>query len=831
MSYGNRLLLTICSSALCIAALSVHATTIIVTNTNDSGPGSLRGAIAAASDGDTIQFDPALKGQTITLTSGELFINNNLTITGPGPSQLTVKRSTAGGTPAFRIFHILQHTVTIEGLSITNGLALALGGNSPDAGGGIFCDDEESNNERLAVTVSNCVISGNTAGGPTGFGGGGGISFGAINGFAPSTLMVNNCTISSNSCKGYNGGGIYIDVRDTTGMSSVTIANCTISGNSADRLGGGIHNAGDIVAAVLTISNSTLSGNTATFFGGGIYNDGDFGGRAALRINNSTLSGNSANSGGAIYNTGSHFGGTATLDIGNTILNSGPRGGTLFNDGGTVTSHGYNLSSDDAGGNLNGPGDQINTDPLLGPLQDNGGPTFTHALLPGSPAIDTGDPNFTPPPFFDQRGAGFDRVVNGRIDKGSFEVQPHGPVVTNTNDSGPGSLRDALAIANDGDTITFAVTGAIGLTSGELVINKNITISGPGANLLAVSRAGNAAPFRIFHVMLGHTVIIERLAIRNGSVLNTFGGGILNFESTLTVNSCVLAGNSALGQQGSGGGIFSNGGGAGGNASLTITNSTFSGNAATTGGAVENNGSSGMASLTISNSTLSGNAASFVGGGVNDNTANGTATITITNSTFSENTSANISLFKEGMLDIGNTILKAAPSGVNLEIAKLATVTSQGYNLSDDDAGGFLTGPGDQINTAPLLGPLQDNGGPTFTHALLPSSPAIDAGDPNFTPPPFFDQRGPGFNRVVNGRIDKGSFEVQSSTGTPTPTPTASPTSTPTATATPTTTPTATATATVTPTPTPTPTSTPRATPTPRSEPTPRGRPTPPPRP
>src|SRR6266446_8443134 len=167
-----------------------------------------------------------------------------------------------------------------------------------------------------------------------------------------------------------------------------------------------------------------------TLTGGGIYSDGDFGGRAALRINNSTLSGNLANSGGAIYNTGSHFGGTATLDIGNTILNSGATGGTLFNDGGTVTSHGFNLSSDDAGGNLNGPGDQINTDPLLGPLQDNGGPTFTHALLPGSPAIDTGDPNFNPPPFFDQRGPGFNRVVNGRIDKGSFEVQ--GPTPTPT---------------------------------------------------------------------------------------------------------------------------------------------------------------------------------------------------------------------------------------------------------------------------------------------------------------------------------------------------------------------------------------------------------------
>src|SRR5438067_1057589 len=346
--------------------------------------------------------------------------------------------------------------------------------------------------------------------------------------------------------------------------------------------------------------------------------------------------------------------------------------------------------------------------------------------------------------------------------------------VTNTNDSGPGSLRQALADAHDSDTINFAVTGAISLTSVELVINRNITISGPGANLLAVSRAANAAPFRIFHVMLGHAVIIEGLTISNGSVLNTFGGGIYNFEGALTVVSCALAGNSALGQQGSGGGIFSNGGGAGGNASLTIINSTFSGNAATTGGAIENNGSSGIANLTISNSTLSGNSASFVGGGVDDHTASGTATVTITNSTLSENTSSNISMFKGGMLDIGNTVLKAAVSGVNLEIAKLATVTSRGYNVSSDDGGGFLTGPGDQINTDPMLGPLQDNGGPTFTHGLLPGSPAINAGDPNFTPPPFFDQRGPVFWRVRNDRIDSGSFEVQVGT-TPSPTPTATP--------------------------------------------------------
>src|SRR5207244_7651646 len=97
-----------------------------------------------------------------------------------------------------------------------------------------------------------------------------------------------------------------------------------------------------------------------------------------------------------------------------------------------------------------------------------------------------------------------------------------------------------------------------------------------------------------------------------------------------------------------------------------------------------------------------------------------------------------------------------------------------------------------------MLGPLQNNGGPTFTHALLPGSPAIDAGDPNFTPPPYYDQRGPVFWRVRNGRIDVGSFEVQQGTA-PSPTPTA--TASPTPTSSPTSTPTATATATFTPTP------------------------------
>jgi len=151
----------------------------------------------------------------------------------------------------------------------------------------------------------------------------------------------------------------------------------------------------------VTLTNSTVSGNGASLSGGGLEGGGV--------IKNCTIS---SNGNGGIS--------TGGMEIGNTILNN--NSGTNIDD--TATSLGYNISTDDGGGDLTGPGDQINTDPLLGPLQDNAGSTQTHALLPGSPAINAGDPNFIPPPDYDQRGTPFVRVFNGRIDIGSFEVQP-----------------------------------------------------------------------------------------------------------------------------------------------------------------------------------------------------------------------------------------------------------------------------------------------------------------------------------------------------------------------------------------------------------------------
>jgi hypothetical protein len=348
--------------------------------------------------------------------------------------------------------------------------------------------------------------------------------------------------------------------------------------------------------------------------------------------------------------------------------------------------------------------------------------------------------------------------------------------VTNTNDSGPGSLRQALVDANDGDTIDFAVTGTIGLTTGELSVDKSITISGPGADNLAVNGNGTS---RVFHVAPDRNVTISYLTITNGGSFPNNGSGIYNERAGLTVSSCTVSNNSA----GLGGGIFNDG--SSGYASLQVVNSTISDNSAPLGAGICNVAADSSATVVIRNSSLSGNAAGIgIGGGVSNQGAN--ASMQISNSTFSGNSAfAGGTIHNTGnaIIDLSHNILKAGKTGGNIVNQSGSTVTSHGYNLSSDDAGGYLTSPGDQINTDPLLGPLQDNGGPTFTHELFPGSPAIDSGDPSFTPPPFYDQRGPNFYRVRNGRIDIGSFEVQAGTlpprATPRPRPTPHPRPTP----------------------------------------------------
>ena len=150
---------------------------------------------------------------------------------------------------------------------------------------------------------------------------------------------------------------------------------------------------------------------------------------------------------------------------------------------------------------------------------------------------------------------------------GAIHLQAATITVTNTNDSGPSSLRQALANADDGDTINFTVTGTIGLTSGELLVDKSVTISGPGTATLTVD--GNATS-RVFHVGSGKTVSISGLTLTNGSAGSENGGGILNDHAMLTIDNCAVQNSSA--QSGYGGGIYNDG--FEGNAAVTIRSST-----------------------------------------------------------------------------------------------------------------------------------------------------------------------------------------------------------------------------------------------------------------
>jgi hypothetical protein len=280
-------------------------------------------------------------------------------------------------------------TVTLTRVTIQHGSA-------QQSGGGIY--------NRGVLTISTSTIRGNEAGGSCSHSchsSGGAIYNSGVLTISTSTIRGNEAVDGtfvrrcSYGCSP-SAGGIF-------NLGTLTIINSTIAGNSAiancvsgcGAGGGGIVNGTN---ATLTMNNSTLSGNVAEArcafvppllsclaVGGGI----DTGG--TLIINNSTVSGNAAyptRAGGVPQDLGDEIFGGATLQ--NSIVANGPSGANC--SGGPMTSKGYNLSSDNSC-NFNGPGDMNNIDPKLGPLQNNGGPTQTQALLSGSPAIDAGNPS------------------------------------------------------------------------------------------------------------------------------------------------------------------------------------------------------------------------------------------------------------------------------------------------------------------------------------------------------------------------------------------------------------------------------------------------------
>jgi hypothetical protein len=364
---------------------------LTVTTAADSGHGSLRDEIAHAKSGDTINFAPSLKGQTITLTSGELLINKGLTIQGLGAGQLTL--SAGNG----RVFDVNSgQPVVLTGLTISNGMGTQ--------GGGIF-NALRSNLTVSACTISNCHVA--ITGGQ-----GAGI-------FNAGTLTMTDCTLSGDVSGGtgdyFGGGGIY-----NTG--TLTASGCTLSADSAtDGMGGGIYSAGGSVA----LTNCTLAGDFANGTydspgqGGGLYV-----GSGSASLTNCTVSLDRAALGGGIA--------VALAPINVTLVNTivagntaGSRGADVF---GSITTADHNLIGDGAGSNIY-PGVNGNIvggfsspviNAMLGPLQNNGGPTMTMALLAGSPAIGQADSGLAP--LTDQRGVTRRDLPGEFTDIGAFEV-------------------------------------------------------------------------------------------------------------------------------------------------------------------------------------------------------------------------------------------------------------------------------------------------------------------------------------------------------------------------------------------------------------------------
>ncbi len=343
------------------------------------------------------------------------------------------------------------------------------------------------------LTLTNSTLIGNSAiesGGNGGYGGG-------I--FNTGNLTVTSSTISNNSAS-YYGGGIH-----TTGTLGLTSS--TANGNSASSGGGGISNAGN-----LTVTSSTISNNSTTSSGGGITNLNS----GTLNVSSSTFSGNSAASnGGGINNVSggnvtiarSTFNlnaavngasiahtGTGTVSLTSSTLSgniASNQGGGIFHSGsgrmmtlntiiagnrafmpsvdvsGALDSQGYNLIGNGTGGSGYTDTDLVGTadmpiDPLLGPLQDNGGSTFTMAVLPGSPALNAGDPDLLDSAS-DQRGV----VRSGGVNIGAYQASATAFVVSAPAKVNPGVPFDVAVTAVDPfgqpacgyvGTVTFSTT-------------------------------------------------------------------------------------------------------------------------------------------------------------------------------------------------------------------------------------------------------------------------------------------------------------------------------------------------------------------------------------
>jgi hypothetical protein len=505
----------------------------VVTSTADDGSvGTLREAIASVCNApnNTITFNLGTGPHTITLAaaSGALAIGKSMVISNTSGESITI---VGNGASVFDITSAI--TVSISGLTIS-------GGNASLGGGGI-------NNAGGTLNLTNVIVSGNS----TSAGGGGGLRV------TSGTLNLTNSTVSGNTTPS-SGGGIFSDYSST-----VTLTNSTVSGNNAGGGSGGIHidNSGTLTmtnstvsdnhdtassfaggigmyGSTATISNSTISGNTTGGVGGGIVN----GSTSTLTLTNVTITGNTAATGGGAKNVG-------TVNVVNTII----AGNTASADAdvtGAFTSQGHNLVGQSDGTNgFTGTGDQVGSlaTPLnarLGVLADNGGPTFTHALLPDSPALDAGDncvfDNTCVPAnglslTTDQRGTGFGRKRDAAdsdtiqtVDIGAFESDPS---VEDIQDKTTPEDTPISFSFNIGDATTaFNTITASATTNPSLVSTITVTAGADSSK-----RTLNITPAADANGTATITVTVQKTV--GGSMSDTFVLTVTEVNDAPTANS------------------------------------------------------------------------------------------------------------------------------------------------------------------------------------------------------------------------------------------------------------------------------------------------------
>jgi hypothetical protein len=502
----------------------------VVSTCNGSGPGSLPAVVAAAASGDTITFSVSCPPSSPITLASTLDIDTNLTIDGPGSSDVAVS-----GDKMVGVFDIASGaTVTFSGLTVEDGNSGTDGGGIGNEGSLKVKDSTISGNNAVGLgggifssgtlTVSDSTVSDNASAGTAG----GGI-------YSTGTLTVSNSTVSGNSASGSGASGGGIAVSCTTSSpppGTATVSDTTVSGNTVPVDGGGICNGS---SGSMTLTDSTISGNKAGGNGGGIANDD------TLTVSNSTLSGNSDTGGGGAIFT---IGGTVTVTSSTLSGNSNEETNygiiqdnccavnlsatVVANSTGAdcagfvsvpVTDDGYNVDDDGSCGFAASNHSLSDMDPDLGPLANNGGPTETLAPELGTPVLDqipveTTADGFTLCPGTDQRGVS--RPQGPECDIGAVELAPISRAIISPNS----------ANATVGSLFSFTVSTSgtpVPTISEKGTLPKKLTFTDNGDGTATIS--GKPKTPGVYHL----------------TITATFGKGsnkyVVSQAFTLTVNS------------------------------------------------------------------------------------------------------------------------------------------------------------------------------------------------------------------------------------------------------------------------------------------------------